>query len=412
MSPHWRIASSPYHFSTANPTVCATEQRRAMQYTSHHGYAGVATKLEPFENNPTDHNRDAIMHRLRSLLRSRGTLCSASFPCSVTPAPGGDNHTLQICLPGLSAGGGTFCQSSPMGPSSWFLIKACARGARSRCFTFDTRAITHYYGELRELMARIRLTTRTGRRGPVLKGWGTPPEPQPKLLISRQLDRCALAMSGHTLQCGLRTWAPLIDNPSHYDAVFRANDRKATSVAGSRTDVAYHNCNSAPKGASCVEDPWLEWSTFMPTRRQLSPSTGLGVTISGGTLIDLAIATCKRVDVFGAGMFSRGPGSDIVYQHYYDNSLTPHCTAPCLSAVASRVEGLVSRREADISRRVCRPKSDCGAINRTHAPSASGVVERMASAIAPSEVPDDFFIRSELRLHVLHALGELNWVWY
>ena len=37
----------------------------------------------------------------------------------------------------------------------------------------------------------------------------------------------------------------------------------------------------------------------------------------------------------------------------------------------------------------------------THPP---GVVERIASAIAPSEVPDDVFLRSELRLGELQTL--------
>ena len=413
---HVRQAHSPSAVALrdANPTVCATERQRALQYISDRGYSGDSTQFVPFENRRIDRNRDAIMHRLRSLLRSRGTLCSTLFPCTVAPAPGGRNHTLQVCLPRLPEGGGTFCQASPMQPPSkgWFLIKACARGARRRCFTFDTRAIMRYYGELRRIVTGIRNEQRVRREQ---DGRGTSHEPKylaPKLLASR-LGRCALVMSGHTLRCGRRKWARLIENRSHYAAVFRANNYGwAVDVAGSRTDVAYHNCEAAPRGASCVEDQWLESSTIMPTRRQLLPSTGLGATISGGSLSDLAIASCKRVDVFGAGMFSRGPGNDVVYQHYYDNPLTTHCRAPCLSAVLNRVEGQVSREEANISRRVCLPKSECSAINRTHAPSATGVVEMMASTLFASEVPDDFYFRSELRLHVLHALGELNWVWY
>ena len=304
---------------------------------------------------------------------------------------------MQVCLPRLPAGGGgTLCQASPTGPSTkgWFLVKACSRGARRRCFTFDTHAIMHYYGELRRIVAGIRHEQRVLReQGGQSTSLSSKPQPLgPKLLMSRRLDRCG------TLRCRLRTWAPLIDNRSHYAAVFRTNNyRQAVNVAGSRTDVAYRNCES--KGASCVEDQWLEWSTIMPTRRQLFPSTGLGATTSGGSLADLAIASCKRVDVFGAGMFSRGPGNHVVYQHYYDNSLTPHCRAPCLSA--------------DISRRVCRPKVDCGApMNLTHAPSATGAAEMIASNLSSSEVPDNFYFRSELRLHVLHALGELNWVGY
>ena len=83
----------------------------------------------------------------------------------------------------------------------------------------------------------------------------------PARLMPRQLERCALALSGHTLKCGLRSWARVIDNTSHYDAVFRTNTypHDIEGPSGVRTDVAYRQCHLAPKGASCVTDHWLQW---------------------------------------------------------------------------------------------------------------------------------------------------------
>lgn len=413
----------------SDEAVCETERRRAHEYVERHRRRGDAAKLMPFENRQIERNLDAIMHRLRTLLRARGTLCSQSQPCTVGPAPDGKNRTVYVCLPRLSAPGGTLCQASPMVPPAkgWFLIKACARGTDRRCYAFDTQSITLLYAELRHTMGRIR-SRRHEQRAPRAsdRSTFTPTDhrwPQPSVparLMSRRLDRCALAMSGHTLKCSVHPWAALIDNRSHYSAVFRANTYpRAGGAAGSRTDIAYHNCESAPSGASCVDDRWLETSSFMPTRRRLVASTGLGIAHSGGTLVDLAVASCARVDVYGAGMFSRGPGDDVVYQHHYDSRLTSHCRAPCLAAAVttgrrdwSFPAWKISPAEVNISRHVCRPTSECDAINRTHAPSASGALRRMTTPLYASEVPEDFYFLSELRLHILHALGVFNWVWY
>ena len=47
---------------------------------------------------------------------------------------------------------------------------------------------------------------------------------------------------------------------------------------------------------------------------------------------------------------------------------------------------------------VCRPQAPCDATRVRHLPE--------------SETGDDFFIRSELRLYVLHSMGLINWIWY
>ena len=53
--------------------------------------------------------------------------------------------------------------------------------------------------------------------------------------------------------------------------------------------------------------------------------------------------------------------------------------------------------EVEISKRVCRPMSDCFSINTTHAPSASGAIEELPVPLFSSEVPHDFYFLSELR---------------
>jgi len=404
--------------------VCGVEQSRARKFLSHRGHTGGVADLMPIDNKRGFSGLDEATRRLRSLLHERGTLCAKAHPCSVKSV---NNHTLQVCLPKPPVPGGTLCQSSPI-PSpdeGSFLLKACSRGSGQRCFRFDLHAIMEYSNELRRAMARIRAhgsdmcplrkkhraCTEEERNGVQPTG--------PARLMTRQLDRCALTLSGHTLKCGLRSWARVIDNTSHYDAVFRANMYpQSEGPSGMRTDVAYRHCHRAPEGASCITEDWLQWSTFGLDRFRVLQGTGLGIAHSGGTLLDLAIASCRRLDVFGAGMFSLGPGEDVVYQHWYDKPLTSHCRAPCLFAMSAAALNQTAGKlaggpmEVEISKRVCHPMSDCYSINTTHAPSASGQIEKLDMPLFSSEVPHDFYFLSELRPHVLHALGIINWVWY
>ena len=64
--------------------------------------------------------------------------------------------------------------------------------------------------------------------------------------------------------------------------------------------------------------------------------TGLGKAHSGGALLDLALASCKRLDVFGAGMFSLGPGEDVVYQHFLRHAVDAALPCPVPICDASR----------------------------------------------------------------------------
>ena len=244
--------------------VCGVEQSRARKFLSHRGHTGGVADLLPLDNKKGFSGLDVATRRLQSLLLERGTLCSKSHPCSVKSV---SNHRFQVCLPELSGPGGTMCQASPIPhpAEGSFLLKACSRRSRQRCFRFDLNAIMQYFNALRQTMTRIRAhgsdlcplrkkaCTKEERDGVQPSG--------PARLMPRQLERCALALSGHTLKCGLRSWARVIDNTSHYDAVFRTNTypHDIEGPSGVRTDVAYRQCHLAPKGASCVTDHWLQW---------------------------------------------------------------------------------------------------------------------------------------------------------
>ena len=117
-------------------------------------------------------------------------------------------------------------------------------------------------------------------------------------------------------------------------------------------------------------------------------------------MVDQAIAFCAGgVDVYGMGLFSEGPGADLLYAHWYDAQLPPAC-AP-LSCSSS--QGMTSRRDLAFFRAfgrvVCRPSDTCSNTYSARMPYRS-------------EQHDDFFYLAELRLHVLDALGYIRWVWY
>ena len=377
--------------------VCSIEQARARQHLAHHESSGDNLGLERRKMQ----TRDMVVHELHTLLHSRGTLCSESRPCTVRPLLEGRNDSLEVCLSTPASGipGGILCQASPnlRTPGDFFLLKACARGVHPHCFQFSPANILNWAGALQRSMDNAR-----NRCADNMTCSPTQGSPRPKQLILRQrLERCAVVLSGHSLKCGLRSWASRIDS-LRYQAVFRTNHYpSAVGAGGVRTDVAYNRCERAgqiPRGASCVTNKWLEWASILQTRNSMLAGTGLGIGHSGGMVTDVAIASCQNIDVFGAGMFSRGgPNADIVYQHWYDSRLTPHCRSPCLSQLKGLVNG-TSPSEWQVSRRFCQPKKACDAFNLTNA--------------AASEAPIDFYFLSELRLAVLHVLGLISWKWY
>ena len=222
-----------------------------------------------------------------------------------------------------------------------------------------------------------------------------------------------LFRSGHALRCG-RSWAPLIDS-SYYSAVFRTNwvGRNEASFAGRRVDFSLEpsakRCQELKaSGARCVPSA-LRRKLVEKTVSSNShkTATGLGRGRSGGEAVSLALALCKWVDVYGSGMYSDGPGSDVVYQHYYDSRFTTSCRPhACLTSAQALELGLSARFIKDYGMRaICQPERSC--YLRTHRNMTPG------SFNAPtSDGHFDFFYLSELRMYVLHASGRINWVWY
>ena len=101
------------------------------------------------------------------------------------------------------------------------------------------------------------------------------------------------------------------------------------------------------------------------------------------------------------GLWSRGASDDKVYMHWYDERMAEGCRPHgCWRGDAA---ALPTARPNDVdffkrsSALVCRPQGLCTAKDRR---------------LPASEVPLDFFLLSELRLYVLHAMGLINWVWY
>lgn len=409
--------------------TCAAERVRAHTYLAHHG---ASAPLDiPLTNNVStfsldrrrpaaymQHFRETLLH----VLHSRGTLCSAEMPCSVTWPTGarrssaGEDGVFDICLP--PSRGATICEVKPVG-ESFELRKACNDGGGPRCFRYNGRAISRVVGVMR---GRAQFTRRRNASRGVIDGCGScKPIPEP---LQRTLHRCAVVGSGHSLRCKLGRWARLIDDleGGHYAAVWRANaypqrGGKLRGIdAGTRTDYAYNNCEEAPPGAFCLNSanvtamglrPGIRMGFWKKCRSSGFCtdflSSGLGWAHSGGHLVDLAVAMCQRVDVYGMGLLARGGvGGDLLYQHHYDQRVAPNCNIPCATW------GLAWRSNA--SKMVCRPQTPCLAKVDLHGPPGRGAWKIGVPLL--SEEQDDFFYRSELRLAVMHVLGLINWVWY
>lgn len=275
--------------------------------------------------------------------------------------------------------------------------KACSQGTRTRrCFKFNP-------GAIREWIAAMRLKVHAPGSVSIL-----PPD---------NLDRCAVVLSGHVLRCSSQQWAAVIDSP-FYDAIFRTNVypvahpdcpvstklaevKGGGEIAGRRTDIGYSGCRAAAQPGVCEPRFCLngskvtEWS--MSVRQ--NPTLGLGLGHSGGLLVDAALAHCGEVHVFGAGLFSRGPGFDAVVQHWYDSDFSVDgCSEQC--SLDGFGEGdrisFFSRFQSSL----CRPSRAC------QAPQAK------AKLLPKSEIQGDFFYLSELRFPLYHALGLVNWIWW
>jgi len=463
--------------------ACGLEQQRAAKY--HLLTSGIeprrinatgASRHRWSRRRPTGNASGGLAAALARLLHARGTLCSdePGRRCNVTAfnattsAPrnesgSGAGATLhyRICLPG----GGTdalFCQPVPKS-AAFVNRKACKRGAHAVCFTYSDSTLRGY-------LERIKVAAK--RPG----------------VVRANLTRCAVVMTGHSIRCG-RAWGAAIDNA--YSAVFRTAvpslGAEATLRSGRRADYIYTSgCKTS--SFSYLRSRCLDSKAFpFLHRRDTLLGTNLGVGHSGGFVLDVAIAHCASVDVFGMGLFSFGAGRDLIYQHSYDARFAPRCPTRCLLATnepaevaagfssmdnrsqlakrstrsfaeqEAKQQGFLWQRDANnLNSTVCQPEVHCddpawdvlfmghwcssgrkrraageceAATNASerrraaqlgllaHPPAGHSVAEPRAKRSLPthlrsSERPADFVFLSELRLHVLHALGAINWIWY
>ena len=407
--------------------------------------------------NPPPANRQRSLSVLRSLLESRGTLCSGKHPCTVALVTG---DLFRICLAKIGTPGQVkageirspgMCELLPHG-ESFALKKACDRGLHQLCFIINASAVLARAAALRNIARqnfsvgweklprrapgsaenRYSDLPRPGRskRADKLRRMRTgsaenryddlPRHGRTKRVYKlRRMNRCAVVLAGHTLRCN-GSWASLIDDTGSYDAVFRVNfantalQSAETASAGQRVDFSleinetgcYH---IAMRGGSCLSDE-LRHGIFYGIDGRLNWASGLGKGRSGGAMMDIAQAFCDSVDVYGAGMYSEGPGSDALYQHWYDERLASSCKPhACLTKL--EVSALEHAKFNYNPGKVCRPRSLCHDDRKGRTKSAK-TLSTVVQGVLLSDRHIDFFLLAELRLYVLHALGLINWIWY
>ena len=222
------------------------------------------------------HLVDEILPRLSTILHGRGTLCSHAAPCTIMRAPGRTKHahqtrspkqapgTFSICLPPTKRPR-TVCEVAPArreaAPSGFVLRKACSLGTQRRCFNFSASDMVRYAAIARLRASLLRddrklIATNKSLLHPFVFDAKVRKLGRVPVALKRSLGRCAVVMPGHSLRCGLREWAELIDS-SYYDAVFRCGTypkpgSTSSRLAGTRTDYAYRGCGKAPATAFCL----------------------------------------------------------------------------------------------------------------------------------------------------------------
>ena len=102
------------------------------------------------------------------------------------------------------------------------------------------------------------------------------------------------------------------------------------------------------------------------------------------------------------------PTGDLIYQHHNDDELLHSCTPlhhsapyPCDNGSNARWPEERAWHERN-GRQACTPHAECPASYEGLHPRRYGL----------SNAPLDFFYLAELRLHILHALGFIDWVWF
>lgn len=120
----------------------------------------------------------------------------------------------------------------------------------------------------------------------------------------------------------------------------------------------------------------------------------IGTSHSGGVLLTYALMKCSKLNVFGMGLYSNK--TDFIYQHYYDNVIHDTCVTECWKGDSILPNSTSRDREffQKHSDQVCRPHTTCDAPQ---------------SGVPATENQIDFFLKSELKLHILHAFGVIDW---
>merc|ERR1712217_204807 len=126
----------------------------------------------------------------------------------------------------------------------------------------------------------------------------------------------------------------------------------------------------------------------------MAPASGLGLGRPEGFIQDLAVALCKRVDLYGFGLFGSGDSDDLLHVNWYDTFFPIKCaqSGQCLHEVITTVSDM----SIDVSKKYCRFPAAC---------------EKVWESGPKSPDPMDWFFKYELRTHILEAFGFANWLW-
>jgi hypothetical protein len=178
--------------------------------------------------------------------------------------------------------------------------------------------------------------------------------------VPKRMKKCGLVFRGHTVRCihlqPLREFVMLFGNPLNIWDTF-----------------------------------WVSWTNY----RFSDVVEMVGTSHSGGVFLTHGLLQCSEVRVYGMGLYH--DDDDYVYQHYYDREIQSVCPTSCWHGNTSlyNVTGRDHEFFHALSSQVCRPDIYCNTSQTTNVP--------------VSENQEDFFIKSEIKLHLLHALGMVTW---
>ena len=124
---------------------------------------------------------------------------------------------------------------------------------------------------------------------------------------------------------------------------------------------------------------------------------------SGGNALHAAISLCDRVDVYGAGLYSTAVGAPKVYVHLYDWGAGACIEPELYPAVAAKA------RQCE-TRPLLRGAADGATASRDARHQRQHQGKYPGTFCASRESWARARVRTELLLHVLHALEVVRWV--